>query len=133
MKRKNVLVFVLLSLLAIGNSFAQGNSSKYVFVISKVNYLKAIDDAVAEAKNASLDISEVRVILCGESVKAFQEENPIIAKALKEEKIKIFACGLSLEQMKVDKQLLPKNVAVVRNGLLEAMILEKKGFNKFDL
>jgi len=133
MKRKNILGLILLSLLTIGNAFAQDNSSKYVFLISKVNYLKAIDDAVAEAKNTNHDISEVRVILCGESVQAFQQENPLIAKALKEEKIKIFACGLSLEQMKVDKQLLPKNVDVVRNGLLEAMILEKKGYNKFDL
>lgn len=133
MKFKNIFIYTLLFVLAVGNTFGQDNSSKYVFVISKVNYLKAIDDAVAEAKNSGLDISEVRVILCGESVKALQEDNPIINKALKEERIKIFACGLSLDQMKVDASTLPDKVKTVRNGLLEAMILESKGYKKYDL
>lgn len=107
--------------------------SRYVFVITKVNYLKAIEDAVTHSKSEGLELSEARVILCGESVKALAEDNPIIRNALLNPKIKLYACGLSLEQMSVDPKLLPKDVATVRNGILEALKLESEGFKKVDL
>ena len=73
------------------------------------------------------------MILCGESVKAFEKPNPIIEKALKNKQIKLFACGLSLEQAGVDREALPNHVATVRNGILEAMKLHKEGYIKIDL
>lgn len=112
---------------------AQQEGDKYVFVISKVNYLKAINDAVIASKENGLNVQEIRVIFCGESVKAFQEHNPIVEKALAGDKVKLYACGLSLEQMKVDPKILPSKVSIVRNGILEAMVLEKQGYIKFDL
>lgn len=129
-----IVLFVTLFVLSVASVFAQQNEEKkYVFVISKVNYLKAIDDAVLSAPENKLEIKEVRVILCGESVKAFAEKDPLIEKTLLNGKIKLQACGLSLEQMKVDKTSLPKNIEVVRNGLLEAMLLESRGYIKYDL
>lgn len=112
---------------------AQQGGDKYVFVISKVNYLKAINDAVMVSNDNGLNIQEIRVIFCGESVKAFQEKNPIVEKALTADNVKLYACGLSLEQMNVDPGILPSEVSVVRNGILEAMVLEKQGYIKFDL
>jgi intracellular sulfur oxidation DsrE/DsrF family protein len=56
-----------------------------------------------------------------------------VRKALKNPKINLYACGLSLEQMSVDTTLIPKEVAKVRNGILEAMKLEMTGFLKIDL
>lgn len=124
----------LLVLLSVAFASAQSKQDgKYVFVISKVNYLKAIEDAVSQSKSEGLALSEARVILCGESVKALVEENPIIKKALHNPNVKLYACGLSLEQMNVDSKSLPNEVATVRNGILEAMKLEKDGYNKFDL
>lgn len=111
----------------------RNDEGKYVFIISKVNYLKAIDDAILGAPESKLHIAEVRVILCGESVKAFTEKDPLIEKALQNSKITLQACGLSLDQMKVDKSHLPGKVKVVRNGILEAMLLESRGFKKYDL
>jgi intracellular sulfur oxidation DsrE/DsrF family protein len=119
--------------LSLSISHAQPEGDKYVFVISKVNYLKAINDAVSASKENGLDIQEVRVVFCGESVKAFGEKNPIIEKALSLDRVRLYACGLSLEQMKVDPSILPAKVETVRNGILEAMILEKQGYKKFDL
>lgn len=101
--------------------------------MSKVNYLKAIEDAVSRAGAEGLELAEALVILCGESVKALTEENEIIQRSLQNPRIKLYACGLSLEQMKVDASLLPEEVAVVRNGILEAMKLEMDGYRKFDL
>ncbi|MEO5601530.1 MAG: hypothetical protein ABIR06_11455 [Cyclobacteriaceae bacterium] len=128
---------LLLAIFLLSVSFlsqAQSNADKYVFVISKVNYLKAINDAVSASKESGLNVEEVRVIFCGESVKAFEgEKNPIIEKALSEKRIHLYACGLSLEQMNVDPKVLPSNISVVRNGILEGMILEKQGYKVFDL
>ncbi|MGC1240219.1 MAG: hypothetical protein WA874_01465 [Chryseosolibacter sp.] len=128
---------LLLGIVLLSMSFmsqAQSNGDKYVFVISKVNYLKAINDAVSASKESGLNVEEVRVILCGESVKVFQgEKNPLIEKALGEKRIRLYACGLSLEQMNVDPKVLPSKVSVVRNGILEGMILEKQGYKAFDL
>ena len=114
--------------------FAQeSQATNYVFVISKVNYLKAIDDAIQSSKDGDLKIGDVKVILCGESVKAFQEKNPLLENALQNEKISVMACGLSLDQMKMDSSILPPKARLVRNGLLEAMILESKGYKKYDM
>jgi intracellular sulfur oxidation DsrE/DsrF family protein len=134
----NLKLSLILTVLMLSFSLARaqqaGQGDRYVFVISKVNYLKAIDDAVSASKESGLAVDEVRVILCGESVKGFQEENnPIISKALGESRLRVYACGLSLEQMKVDPATLPTKVSIVRNGILEAMILEKQGFKRFDL
>lgn len=128
-------VIVALFMLSMTTLFGQTNShgDKYVFIISKINYLKAIDDAVLGASESKLQIDEVRVILCGESVKAFAEKDPLIDKALANKKIVLQACGLSLEQMKVDKSIVPDNIKIVKNGILEAMVLESKGYKKFDL
>lgn len=130
-----ISVFVALFMVSMATLFGQdgNNDGKYVFIISKVNYLKAIDDAILGASENNLQITEVRVILCGESVNAFVEKNPLIEKALKNPKITLQACGLSLDQMKVDKSNLPEKVKIVRNGILEAMILENKGYKKYDL
>lgn len=122
-----------LFLLAVSFAQAQQTGDRYVFVISKINYLKAINDAVSASEDNGLTIREVRVILCGESVKAFQEDNPLVRKALATERIRLFACGLSLEQMKVDRSVLPAGVETVRNGILEGMVLEKKGYKLMDL
>ena len=124
----------LLVLLSVAFASAQSQQDvKYVFVISKVNYVKAIEDAVSQSKSEGLALSEARVILCGESVKALVEEDPIIKKALQNPNIKLYACGLSLEQMNVDSRSLPKEVATVRNGILEAMKLEREGYKTLDL
>lgn len=134
MRRRVSLISGLLLIMSFGFVNAQTKAeSRYVFVISKVNYLKAIEDAVTQSKSEGLELSEARVILCGESVKALAEENPIINKALLNPKIKLYACGLSLEQMSVDPKVLPKEVATVRNGILEALKLERDGYKKVDL
>lgn len=134
MKRKASLITLLLFIMSVAFANAQErNDGRYVFVISKVNYLKAIEDAVAQSKSEGLELYEARVILCGESVKALAEENGIIKKALLNPKIKLYACGLSLEQMSVDPKVIPNDVATVRNGILEAMKLERDGYKKVDL
>lgn len=134
MKRSLSLLFAVF-LLAVSVAHAQQTSGgdKYVFVVSKVNYLKAIDDALSVSAENGLNVREARVIFCGESVKSFQEKNPIIEKAMRDPRIRIVACGLSLEQMNIDPKVLPSGVSTIRNGILEAMILEKQGFKKFDL
>ena len=134
MKRRVSVMSALLVLLSVAFASAQSQQDvKYVFVISKVNYVKAIEDAVSQSKSEGLALSEARVILCGESVKALVEEDPIIKKALQNPNIKLYACGLSLEQMNVDSRSLPKEVATVRNGILEAMKLEREGYKTLDL
>lgn len=124
-------LFMILSVVVV-NAQDQ-DTGNYVFVISKVNYLKAIEDAVQQSQAEGIQVKDARVILCGESVKALTEENPILANAFRNDTISVFACGLSLEQMKIDPGRIPKNVKIVRNGILEGMKLENTGYKKFDL
>ncbi len=119
--------------LALTQAQSQPGKDKYVFVISKVNYLKAIEDAVSAKGPDYLNVGEVRVILCGESVKSLQDNDPVIAKSLANGRIKLYACGLSLEQMKIDPKTISSKIPTVRNGILEAMMLIKEGYIKFDL
>lgn len=134
MRRRASLITVLMLIISAMFVNAQTKTEgKYVFVISKVNYLKAIEDAVTHSKSEGFDVSEARVILCGESVKALAGDNSIIKKALANSKIKLYACGLSLEQMNVDPKVLPREVATVRNGILEALKLETQGYKRVDL
>lgn len=134
MKRRVSLMTGLMIIMSVLFVNAQTKSEgKYVFVISKVNYLKAIEDAVVQSKSEGVVLLEARVILCGESVKALTEENPIVKKALENPKIKLYACGLSLEQMKIDPKSIPSEVPTVRNGILEALKLENDGYKKVDL
>lgn len=134
MKQKASLLFTLFLLLSAGYANAQSTGDgRYTFVISKINYLKAVNDAIENSQAAGIQVLEVRVILCGESVKALTENNPLVAKSLQINSITLYACGLSLEQMNVDPKLLPKEVSTVKNGLLEAMKLEKVGHKVFDL
>ena len=124
----------ILLILSVASLHAQTkDDGRYVFVISKVNYLKAIEDAVNQSEAQGLKVYEARVIMCGESVKGLAEENAIVKIAMQNPKIKIFACGLSLEQMSVEPRTLPKEVLTVRNGILEAMKLEQDGYRKIDL
>jgi hypothetical protein len=77
MRRRASLIAVLMMMTSVVFVNAQTKSQgKYVFVISKVNYLKAIEDAVSQSNSEGLQLSEARVILCGESVKALEGENP---------------------------------------------------------
>ncbi len=134
MTRRVSLITGLLLIMSVLFVNAQAkNEGKYVFVISTVNYLKAIEDAVLQSSSEGLELSEARVILCGESVKALAEEKPIVKKALQNPKIKLYACGMSLEQMHVDVNTLPKGVPTVKNGILEPLKLERDGFKKVDL
>ncbi len=119
--------------LALTQAQSQPGKDKYLFVISKVNYLKAIEDAVSAKGPDDLNVGEVRVILCGESVKSLQDNDPVIAKSLANGRIELYACGLSLEQMKIDPKTISSKIPMVRNGILEAMMLIKEGYIKFDL
>jgi hypothetical protein len=63
------VISALLVLLSVTFASAQSQQGgRYVFVISKVNYLKAIDDAVSQSKLEGLALSEARVIFCGDLV-----------------------------------------------------------------
>jgi hypothetical protein len=71
MRKRVSSIAGLLLITAVSFVNAQTKSDgKYVFVISKVNYLKAIEDAVSQSETEGLELSEARVILCGASVKA---------------------------------------------------------------
>lgn len=134
MKRRVSLMTGFLIIMSVLFVDAQTKAEgKYVFVISKVNYLKAIEDAVVQSKSEGVELVEARVILCGESVKALTEGNLIVKRALENPKIRLYACGLSLEQMKMDPKSIPGEVATVRNGILEALKLENNGYKKVDL
>lgn len=77
----------------------------------------------------------VAVILCGQSVTALtaggELESLLEQSAAKG--VRVEACGISLEQQKVERSHLSKSVEVVDNGLVEAIRLQARGYLSVEL
>lgn len=85
-------------------------------------------NALAEADGKKY--GDFYVIICGKTVRDIVNNpnfNTLLEDA-KNQKVKVFVCGLSLKKFNIDPNLLPSNITVVDNGILYGFQLQKKGF-----
>jgi intracellular sulfur oxidation DsrE/DsrF family protein len=132
-------VFLMLTLFSTANLQAQqmnNDKNNYVVLTKKVPQLQPII-LTAEALKAEdgEDFGDFQVIICGKSIGEITNPEKINRFIQKAEKagVKLVACGFSLNKFKVDKTKVPKEMKVVKNGILYNFQLQKKGYKSISL
>lgn len=140
--RSFIIIIFSLSLLVTSNANAQSveniqktensirKNGKYALLVMKAQHLKAAIQTGIKFKTKSEKI-EVQIITCGELVKEISQNvelQNLIKDAVSQYGLNILICGLSIEQFKVDKNLLPKETPVTENGLIYMFGLQENGY-----
>jgi len=110
-------------------------NGKYAIMVMKAQHLKTAINTGIELKANSKKI-DFQIIACGELVKEISQDaalQSIIKDAVTQHGLKVLVCGLSVEQFKVDKTLLPKEVSVTKNGLIYMLGLQEKRYKSIVL
>ncbi len=146
MKTILILFFALMTFGA-GNLNAQTTESiqkteqsirkngKYALLVMKALHLKTAVNTGIEFKTFSKKI-DFQIIVCGELVKEISQDKELqglIKNAVTQHGLKVLVCGLSVEQLKVDKALLPNEIKVTRNGLIYMFGLQEKNYKSIIL
>lgn len=103
---------------------------KYALLVMKAQHLKVAIQTGIELKNKSGKI-DFQILSCGELVKDIsqsEELQNLIKTAVQEHGLQILICGLSIDQFKVDKTLLPKESLITKNGLIYILGLQEQGY-----
>ena len=135
MKSYIIIFSVLFTFLISGNSQAQTapqtQTHNYVVLTRSIPQLKAI---ILSAKDLQAEdgshFGAFKVIICGKSVTGLNQKDkigPYIEMAEKNH-VQLYACGFSLKHFKINPMSLPKQIHVVKNGLLYNFELQKKGY-----
>lgn len=142
-----IILFIALMIFGAGNLNAQTSeeiqkteqsirkNGKYALLVMKAPHLKAAVKTGIEFKTKSRKI-DFQIVACGALVKeiAYDKElQSLIKNAVTRQGLKILVCGLSIEQFKVDKTLLPKETPVTENGLIYMFGLQENGYNSIIL
>lgn len=110
-------------------------NGKYALLVMKALHLKTAINTGIEFKANSKKI-DFQIIVCGELVKEISQDaalQSIIKNAVTQHELKVLVCGLSIEQLKVDKTLLPNEIKVTRNGLIYMFGLQEKNYKSIVL
>lgn len=111
------------------------NKGKYAMLVMKSQHLKVAIKTGIELKDKSGEI-DFQIITCGELVKQISQDKELqdlIKYAVNQHGLKILVCGLSVEQLKVDKSLLLAETPLTANGLLYVFGLLEEGYKTITL
>lgn len=114
---------------------AINRSGKYGLLVMKVPQLKAAIRTGIELKSKS-DKIDFQILTCGGLVKEIAQDQALqelVTDAVNNKGLKILVCGLSVQQFKVDKSLLPKAAALTENGLIYMLGLQEQGYKTITL
>ena len=108
---------------------------KYALLVMKLQLLKAGILTGGNFKNKSGKI-DFQIVTCGEVVKDLSQEKELqrfVVDAVKNHGLKILICGLSVQQLGIDKSLLPAETPITDNGLTYFFGLEEQGYKTIAL
>ncbi|MFD1095619.1 DsrE family protein [Salegentibacter chungangensis] len=108
----------------------------YIVLTRKIPQLKPIIlTAKSLAEEDGHHFGDFQVVVCGKTVSGLQDKEkmaPYLEMA-EEAGVHIKACGFSLKKFETDPDKLPKEIEVVKNGLLHNFRLQKKGYLSIEL
>lgn len=110
-------------------------NGKYALMVMKDLHLKTAVNTGIEFKAFSEKI-DFQIIVCGELVKEISQDaalQSMIKNAVTQHGLKVLVCGLTIEQLKVDKALLPSEIKVTRNGMIYMFGLLEKNYKSIVL
>lgn len=147
MKTSFVIILFALLILGSGTTYAQTaesikqteqairNNGKYAILVMKAQHLKTAVKTGIDFRTKSSG-TDFQIVACGELVKDISEDKELkdlIQKAVKNNGLKVVVCGLSVQQLKVDKNQLPVETPVTENGLQYLFGLQESGYNTIAL
>ena len=114
----------------------QDAKHNYVVLTKKVPQLQPILITAEKLKEEDGDrFGEFEIIICGKNISDFTDPSKMKNFIIKAENlgVKLVACGFSLNKFKVDKEIVPKEMKIVENGILYNFQLQKKGHKSLSL
>lgn len=108
---------------------------KYALLVMKAQHLKAGILTGQNFKRKSQK-TDFQIIVCGEVLKEISKDEKLqqlVKQAIKEDGLKILSCGLSIEQLSIDKSLLPSEMPITENGLIYLFGLQENGYKTIAL
>src|SRR5690606_24524768 len=133
---KKLIIFTVSICFMMYASTMQGQE----FNPKKNNYL-ILSKNIQQLKPVLLTANELRkedgkkygsfyVIMCGKTVSDIPNNTDFnqLLKQVKDQNVKVFICGISLNTFHVNRAQLPEGVELMENGILYGFQLTKKGF-----
>lgn len=131
---KHFILFISTLLLSFGVVQAQDfdpQKNNYLLLTKNIKQLNPVLLTAEElAKEDGNSYGEFYVVICGKTVKDIPDNNSFkkLLEKAKEQHVKVFVCGISLDKFQVDPSELPDQLIRTENGILFGFQFSKKGF-----
>ena len=132
--KKSIIFLTSMLLLFLGTTKAQEfnpNKNNYLVFTKNTQQLKPV---LITANELSVEdgnqYGEFHIVICGETVTDIVNNsafNELLLHA-RNQNVKVFACGLSLDQFNVSPDQLPEDIDTIPNGILYGLQLTREGF-----
>lgn len=132
--KKSIIFLTSMLLLFLGTTKAQEfnpNKNNYLVFSKNIQQLKPL---LITANELSLEdgnqYGEFHIVICGKTVSDITNNTTLneLLKQAKKQNVKVFACGLSLDQFNVSPDQLPEDIDTIPNGILYGLQLTREGF-----
>jgi putative oxidoreductase len=110
------------------------STGKYAVLVNTVQHFKAAVITGKELKSKHESI-EFHVVLCGSVVKELSEKTELkqlFIDASKQD-LTLLVCGMTLRNLKISADTLPKDATITDNGLIYTFGLQELGFRVITL
>jgi len=106
-----------------------------VLLVRRPQHVRAALQTVRDLEaSESLATVPVEVVVCGTAVRALRTGTPLASRLAEQapDRMKVLACGMSMDNLGVEKDALSPIVDVVPNGLAHALKREASGYLSVD-
>ncbi len=108
----------------------------YIVLTSNIQQIRSISHAAQLMKAQSPDtLGKVEVVVCGKTVK--ETTNPDVMQPILEAiaagQLDVKLCGFSINQLGVDKSLVPEPITIVENGIYYNFQKQHEGYMSLGL
>lgn len=112
------------------------NSQSFGMLVRTEEHIRASVKTASELlKSAKFKTDHIELIICGEAVELLKKGSPIedVLKKAIDMKVRIVACGMSMEKQKVNKESLLPGIEIEPNGLIRIFELQIQGYKTVEL
>ncbi len=112
------------------------NSQNFGMLVRTEEHIKAAVKTASELfKGSKFKTDRIEIIICGEAVELLKKGSPIeaILKKAIDMKVRIVACGMSMEKQNVNKESLLSGVEIESNGIIRIFELQNQGYKTVEL
>lgn len=112
------------------------NPQNFGMLVRTEEHIKASVKTASELlKGDKLKTDHIEIIICGEAVELLKKGSVIedVLKKAIDMKVRVVACGMSMEKQKVNKESLFPGVEIEPNGIIRIFELQNQGYKTVEL